>query len=322
VEKSDVLVVGDALIDMFLSISAADEHCHVNEAKYEICFTRGAKIPIDDCKFLLGGNACNVSVGLSRLGIKAGIGAEIGDDEFSKKIVSGLQKENVSLEFLKQVPGEEASFAIDLTFMNDRTILSRHKKRSHEISIENAQCAWVYLTSLGEEWEPLYKRVTEFVQNNNIKLAFNPGSRQLKEGLDSFRSILPNTTILFINKEEAEDMVYGKDQGLSDEQKKPEILLQKIRELGPKEVSMTDGEKGSYFMDENGKMFFQGIIPAKFVQKTGVGDAYASGFVAGIVNGKTVQQAMLSGAINSSSVTEHIVAQTGLLRKEEMEKRL
>ncbi len=79
-EKLDVLTVGDALIDMYLSVSSADEHCHIDEEKCEICFKRGAKIPVDDCKFLLGGNACNVSVGLSRLGIKSGIAVEIGDD--------------------------------------------------------------------------------------------------------------------------------------------------------------------------------------------------------------------------------------------------
>lgn len=320
-EKLDVLAVGDALIDMYLSV-AVSEHCHIDEEKYEVCFTRGAKIPIDDCKFLLGGNACNVSVGLSRLGIKAGIAAEIGDDEFSKKIVIGLQKENVSLEFLKQVPGEEASFAIDLTFMKDRTILSRHIKRAHDIPIENAQCMWVYLTSLGEEWKPLYQRVCMKVRGARPSyLAFNPGSRQLKAGLESFINVLPQTDIFFLNKEEAEDIVYGKDQELSDEQKKPEILLQKVKELGSNAVSMTDGENGSYYIDETGRIFFQNIIPAKFVQKTGVGDAYASGFLAGLIGGKNVQESMLLGAMNSSNVVGFIGAQTGLLRKEEMEER-
>jgi hypothetical protein len=51
-------------------------------------------------------------------------------------------------------------------------------------------------------------------------------------------------------------------------------------------------------------------------------DAYASGFLAGIIGRKEVQEAMLSGAVNSASVIEHLGAQTGLLRKEELEERI
>src|SRR6267142_1010294 len=112
----DVLSVGDALLDLFLDISKADEHCHASEEKQEICFSSGAKIPVNDCKFLLGGNACNTSVALKRLGLRVALAAEIGDDEFSQKIIAGLQQEQVDLTFLKQTPDAQTSFSIDLMF--------------------------------------------------------------------------------------------------------------------------------------------------------------------------------------------------------------
>src|SRR5436190_10478017 len=118
-----VLVVGDALIDIFLFINTASEHCHVDEKTCEICFTLGAKIPVDDAHFLLGGNACNVAVGLSRLGVRAALITELGSDEFGKKIIAGLRKEHVNLKFLKQTPGSQTSFSVDLITAKDRTIL-------------------------------------------------------------------------------------------------------------------------------------------------------------------------------------------------------
>src|SRR5256885_205995 len=98
----DVLTVGDALLDIYLFLNQENEHCHVNEEKNEMCFIIGAKVPVEECKFALGGNACNVAVSLTRLGLQAAIAAETGDDEFSKKIIAGLQQEHVDLTFLKQ----------------------------------------------------------------------------------------------------------------------------------------------------------------------------------------------------------------------------
>lgn len=320
--QMDVLAVGDALIDIFLSINSADEHCHPNEDKSEICFIAGAKIPVDDCSFLLGGNACNISVGLSRLQVRTALAAEIGDDEFSHKIITDLQKENVDLTLLKQNTQQQTSFSIDLTFINDRTIFSRHVTRMHDLAIETINPSFLYLTSLGDEWKVLYQRVFTYSVSHNIKIAFNPGSKQFKAGVDKFKYMFAQTEILFINKEEAEEIIYGSDQNITEALKEPESLLVQIKQLGPRVVSMTDGKQGSYTIDNNGNISFQKVIPTTFVQKTGVGDAYASGFLAALLNGKGIPEAMVWGAINSSSVVSHQGAQGGLLTKAEILERM
>jgi len=313
-----VLCAGDVIVDAFISIKHADEHCHTSEKEKEICFTAGAKIPVDDCQFRLGGNASNVSVGLSRLGFKTALIAETGDDEFAQKIVKGLREEKVSLEFMKQTQNAPATFAINLTFMHDRTILSRHVKRKHDLDFENATTSWVYLTSIGEEWKPLYHKVLTFVKTRNTMLAFNPGSKQLQDGVRNFSDILQLVEILFVNKEEAEEIVFGREKKESKDE-----LLYALQKLGPKIVSITDGERGSYAVDKNGRIYTQEMIPSVFKQKTGVGDAYASGFLASLFyNQGDMQQALLWGATNASSVVEHIGAQPGLLTKEELLRRV
>lgn len=314
----EILCIGDALVDMFLALTNADEHTHIDQQKREICFIAGAKIPIENCQFLLGGNACNVSVGLSRLGVNVSLAAEMGDDEFSKKIITGLEREKVDHSLIKISEGSETSFAIDLTFMRDRTIFSRHVKRAHDIIFENSKFSWIFLTSMGEEWKPLYEKVFEYVKAKNIKLAFNPGSRQLKAGVNSFRNILSVSEIVFINREEAEDFVYGTDQNIADDKKNPENLLREVKKMEPKIVSITDGDKGSYTIDQEGNIFFQEAFPTTFLQKTGVGDAYASAFMAGLIQGKNIQESMRDGALNASNVIQHIGAQTGLLTKEQL----
>lgn len=318
-QQFDILCVGDALIDIFLFLTNPDEHFHESDQGHEFCFKLGAKIPVSDSKFYLGGDACNVSVGLSRLGLQVALVGETGDDMFAQKVIDGLQKENVHLDFFKQTENTPATFSVNIVAMQDRTILSRHITRQHEIDFTSAQSKWVYLTSLGDVWEPLYKNVLEYVTKNNIQLAFNPGSKQLQAGKDSFSDILKRVDVLFVNKEEASKILSGSEETT----KNIEDLLKEVQLLGPKIVSITDGANGSSAIDTHGKIYQQGTIPGEYVQKTGVGDAYATGFLGSLFyNKEDIQKAMLWGAINASSVVGHLGAQGGLLKKEAVEKKV
>ena len=51
-----------------------------------LCVPYGQKIPLAGCEFLLGGNATNVAVGLSRAGFSTALIAELATDEFAEKI--------------------------------------------------------------------------------------------------------------------------------------------------------------------------------------------------------------------------------------------
>lgn len=309
----DVLCIGDATVDAFLTIHDADLYCRLNENDCELCIKYGEKIPVDKHELLLGGIASNVSVGLSRLGIKAGICAEIGDDELSQKIIKDLDRENVDRTFLFQTKGQPTSFAVGLNFKGERTLFVCHTKREHDFSLDNIKVQWLYLGGLGQKWEEPYKKTLDYAQKNNLRLAFTPGSSQLEELTQTLFAVLKKTEILFVNKGEA-IKIAGGDFDVK-------TLLVRLRELGPKRVVITDGENGSYAVDEKGS-YRLGVFPAEVVERTGAGDAYVSGFLAATILEKPIVEAMRFGAINAASVIEHVGAQTGLLTKEEIEKRM
>src|SRR5690349_6605589 len=75
----DVLTIGDAKLDTFLTINENNPKCRLDETTKELCFKHGEKISVEHTHFSVGGNGANVTVGLSRLGIKATIAAETGD---------------------------------------------------------------------------------------------------------------------------------------------------------------------------------------------------------------------------------------------------
>lgn len=317
-----IVCIGDALIDTFLSIHDAARYCRVDHEHMEICFEAGAKILVDDAQFLLGGNACNASVGLSRLGFTSILAAEIGTDEFSQKIIKGLQADHVSLELVTQTPDAPSTFSVCLNFKSERTLFVRHVVRKHEIDLEKITPNWVYLTSLGKEWEGLYAKTKTYVEKTGAKLAFNPGSTQLLAGREHFKDILLLTNILLVNKEEAEEILYGSVQHTQNTANTPVVMVKELQKLGPKIVCITDGEHGSDAVDEKGVVYHQNIVPSEYVEKTGAGDAYSSGFIGALINEKTMQEAMLWGSVNSASVITKYGAQPGLLTKQSLLERI
>ncbi len=311
----EIVTVGNAIIDAFLLIHDTNIHCRLDEKTGELCVKHGEKILLDNAEFVLGGNACNVSVGLSRLGNKTALCAEIGSDEFSPKIVNGLTAEHVDLSLLQQTPGARSSFAIGINFKGDRTLFIEHIKRKHEFKFDLVETPWLFLTSLGNEWHAAYNAVAAYALSHKVQLAFNPGSYQLEAGRSSIEKLLQLSHILFVNKQEAQRLLESQEPDIS-------ALLSKLQELGPQIIVITDGKNGSFVRDVDGRKYTLPIFAAPIIERTGAGDAFASGFLGATIQGAAISEAMRWGAINAAGVIQKVGAQAGLLTKEQMQREL
>jgi len=312
----DVITIGGAVLDVFLDIHDESKHCCIKtDAQGEwFCLKRGEKIPVDALHYDVGGNAANVAVGLSRLGVKTAAYVHYGSDEISQKIVATLKEEGVGTEFTVEDKNETSPISIIINFQGDRSLFAHHIVREHalpQVSVPK----WIYLTSVGERWEDLYRQIVDFVKANNVKLAFNPGSHQMDSGIESIADQLKTSYLLFVNKQEGKKIA----KTTNDDVK---TILTQLQAIGPKIVSLTDGSKGSYAIDEEGKVYHLGVFSVTPLERTGAGDSYAAGFLAALIHGLPVGDAMRWGAANAASVISKIGAEKGLLRKEEMEKKL
>jgi len=305
----DVVCVGNATVDSFLTLRQANDHLRLQKETNELCMKFGEKITVDKAEILIGGDAANVSVGTARLGLKTAIIAEIGKDEFAEKIKNTLSKEDVDTSNILETEGQQSSFSTIINYQGERTIFSEHVKRNHSFSFDNIFTKWIYLTSLGEEWLTAYSKTLDFIKKTQALLAFNPGTLQIKN-CKNIENILLATNLLFVNKEEAEELL-----GYSGGKKGAEDLVKDLQKLGPKIAVITDGKNGSFASGNDGNILKKEIIPAEVVEKTGAGDAYSSGFLSAVINNKTIEEAMEWGTKNAAAVIGKVGAQTGLLSK-------
>lgn len=310
----DVLCVGSVKIDTFLTLNEANKHLRLLKETDELCIKFGEKIVVDKAKVLLGGNAANVSVGISRLGLNVSILAEIGKDEFAQKIINTLKNENVDISNILQDEGKQSSFSTIINYKGERTIFSEHVKRQHNFNFEDISAKWVYLTSLGNEWQNAYERTLAFVKGSNCLLAFNPGTLQLENGRDNLKDILSSANLLLVNKDEAEEILK-----YSHGENSIEKILMDLQKLGPKIVVITNGKNGSFSIDVNKNILKKDAIEVEAIEKTGAGDAYSSAFLAALVHKQTLAEAMDWGTKNSAAVIKRVGAQPGLLHKTDFE---
>jgi sugar/nucleoside kinase (ribokinase family) len=317
----DILCIGDSVVDIFLKIPENNNHFELDKKNNKLLIDFGEKINVEKYVLEIGGNATNTSVGLSRLGLITGICTEIGNDEFSQKVIARLNEEKIQKNLVIQDPDQKTSFSVVINYHAERTIFSEHVKRNHEFDFKSVDTKCVYLTSLGMIWEKAYKQTLDYIKSSNAILAFNPGTLQLEKRDNLVLEIVENSDYLFLNKEEAEVLLYGKEINLSNLNERESIikrLLFGLKGLGAKNIIITDSNNGSYLLDIDHKYYKLGILDSEVLEKTGAGDSYTSGFLAAIIDGNNVRDAMVWGSINASSVVTKIGAQEGLLSKSEM----
>lgn len=333
--KFDILTIGGAVRDITFytnqgKIFATPENLI---AQKMVAFEYGAKINIAEAYFTFGGGAANTAISLSRLGLKTATVVRLGKDEAGKNILNKLKKEKVNTDFVQTdyLAPTGFSFILSVEKIDKEHTAFLYRGANENLSFKPKRfdqlfTRWSYVTSLsGPFWQKTLKSIFNFAKNKNIKIIWNPGNLQLQAGEKVLASFLKQTYILILNKDEAIELVLsGIKVGRRNPHylNKPLYLLNILNDWGVKIVVITEGKKGAWVYDGK-KIYQQKIRRAKVVDTTGVGDAFGSGFVAGIIANKgDIQKALAWGMINSASVLGKVGAQNGLLTLKELEKKL
>lgn len=312
--KFDVLSLGPARMDVFVNLLDHDvaQICSIDRRRCMIELGFGEKVPVQGIGWSVGGNAGNNAVGLARLGYKTGIVGAVGTGFLDQQVKDTLDREQVDTTHL-QMQGDDQGLGVVINYQAERTILSHYAPARGAFPQDPAMLAtWVYLTSMGEDWEEFYKQSVQWSEQTGAKIAFNPGGRQIKGDISA---VLQRSELLFVNREEGNAILGANHKSQAST---PKELLMSLHNFGPKVVVVTDGPDGA-FVTNGQKQWFMPVIPAPVVERTGAGDAFGAGFMAAVLHGYDVGEAMRWGACNSGSVLGYIGPQQGLLTREQMQ---
>jgi ribokinase len=319
-QQYDFVAIGDILTDAFIELNKdeADVSIDLDTGSQTLHMPFGSKLPYNDVTVVAAvGNSPNASVGAHRLGLQSAIVTHIGNDKNGKECLEALRDEGVHTDFVKIHEGKRTNYHYVLRYGPERTILINHEQYPYALPDFPAPPKFFYFSSVGEHGIPYHHEIAEYVKNHETKLAFQPGTFQIKVGYEEIRDVYEATELFFCNKEEAQAILKSSEQHIP-------TLIRGIRELGPTIPVITDGPKGAYTVDTDDQAWHLPMYPdpAPPVDRTGAGDSFSSTFTAAIILGKEPAEALTWGPINSMNVVQHIGAQAGLLSREELLKHL
>lgn len=314
----EFLAVGDTVIDDFIRLKDASVHCNINNESCEICMRWGDKIPYDFHVLIPAvGNSSNAAVSAARLGLSTGLRAYVGQDAYGAQCIEVLRKEGVDVQYVEKQAGKTTNYNYVLWFESQRTILVKYETFEYRVPPITAGPKWLYLSSLSDNSLPYHHALLDMLKKfPETKLAFQPGTFQIKMGKEALAGVYARADIFFCNREEAErilELPAGSDM---------KALLNGVRALGPKTAVITDDTRGAYAMDASGSALHcpRYPDPRPPYEITGAGDALASTTVVALGLGKPLAEALKWGSANASAVLQKVGAQDGLLSREELEK--
>lgn len=307
--RSDIkiLSLGAAVQDVFLQGKLFTPKKEGKEYVEE--FELGSKNDIEGVIFSTGGGATNASVTFARQGLHAMFMGKIGNDIAGKAVLDDLHNEDIDTSLVQYLKDIGTGYSCLLLAPNgERTVLTYRGASAHlDINIEDfndVEADWMLVTSMAGNFEAL-ETVFSYAESKNINIAMIPGKDELREP-EKYIKFVPRLKILTANKEELQMLYKGE-------------TLEQLVLAANKDVHFvvcTDGPNGAVASDRWHIVTAGMYEDVPVIDRSGAGDAFASGFIAKIACEESLESAVVFASANSTSVVGSIGAKKGILNND------
>lgn len=322
--KQRILGIGNALVDILTQIP--DDHIldelnlpkgtmqHV-DAEHSLAV--GEALKQYGSVMAAGGSTANTMSGIAKLGLPAGYIGKVGRDARGDFFEEAMWQTHVKPMMMKTDTPTGCAQAI-ISKDGERTFAT-YLGAALELSADDIT------SELLEGWDIFYvegylvsnrallDKVLPMAKENNMTTAMDLASFNVVEAnRDYLRNLVGNyIDVLFANEEEAKAFSGKEDpeEALHDMASMCDIAIVKV------------GSKGSYVQrgDEIVKI---GPIPAQVIDTTGAGDMWASGFMAGLIQGESLHKCAMMGATLAANIIEVLGAKMDEARWEKIQNKL
>lgn len=334
-----VLTIGGAMYDIFIQLDTAQTLKTLNNHQC-LVLSDGKKMEVDQVTYHTGGGATNAATLFSLCDFATTVFCKVGTDDAGEFIINSLNGRGINTSAILKTPilPTGTSFIMPNPSGNRTALVYRGANmtlQEQELPYELlSQAPLIYITSLSGQTAQFLPIITNVARPTAELIAVNPGTSQLTTHVQTLIEALPFIDVLILNTHEATLLMnnlskatQASSQSFSSEDTLPELLrshsatstsfsltqfFTTINQLGPHTVVVTNGKEGVYAFNNN-TIYFHPSIAEKVVSTLGAGDAFGSTFTAFLAKGKSIEDALRAGSINSAAVLQHMGTTTGLL---------
>ena len=239
-----------------------------------------------------GGAEGTVAVGVKRLGHTAGWISQLGEDELGHYILSFIQGEGVDVSNVRMVPDKQTGLFVRerLPLGEARHFYYRTGSAFSEIAPEALQEDYIssakilHITGITPALSKTCRRTidaaVEIAKTHRLTITFDPNLRLKLWRVDEARPVierLMKSADYVLPGIEEMHALYGT--------RSVERLLDHLHEIGCERIVLKLGKEGAMLSLPSGTETLAGYPVESPVDLMGAGDAFAAGFIAGILKG-------------------------------------
>ncbi len=275
----------------------------------------GELVLADQLLLTIGGCAANVAVDLAKLGASAAVVGRVGDDVFGRVVAEMLRERGVDVSAVRTTPGLDTSQTLIVNVAGqDRRFIHSFGANAvfRAVDISTAPCRVLYLGGyllMNEVHPEELRQVFAAARRGGAKTVLDVVTPGPADYLARLAPVLPEVDVFLPNNHEAE-LITGEHD--------PMTQAERFLALGAKTAIVTLGDRGSVLATE-GKRLRAGAFPAAFVDGSGGGDAFAAGYIDGLLRGLDAEGCLRRASAVGASCVRAIGTTTSVFTGEELE---
>jgi sugar/nucleoside kinase (ribokinase family) len=273
---------------------------------------RGTLIGIDRIELHTGGCAANTGVSLSKLGVKTNIVGKVGHDSLGDFMISSIERQGANMAGVVRDPhsptsatmvmvdsGGERSF-IHSTGTNATFSESDIRWEVIEAApILHVAGPFLMTDFVGDQCANVLRRAQELGKVTTLDTVWDFTGRWM----DVLKPSLPYLDYALPSIDEAKAIT-----GKSDVRDIAQVFL----DNGVRNVGIKLGAEGSYFRTAAGDEVRVGSLPVDAIDSLGAGDAWAAGFLTGLVYKWDAERCLRFANAVGASCVQALGATTGV----------
>jgi sugar/nucleoside kinase (ribokinase family) len=262
----------------------------------------GELVTTDRMILTIGGGASNVAVDLRKMNVSVAIAAAVGDDAFGRIVRDELEAHGVETVDLKTSRTQPTSQTLIVNVQGqDRRFIhligAYGEYRAEDIPIKRVQqCRALYLgyfllmpSLTAEGLIPVFQTA----RHSGAKVIVDVAIGSRGDHAAKLERLLPHVDVFTPNRDEGEVILGERD---------PLRQAEAFRKMGAGTVIITLGADGAVLVGARDRLRV-GVYAIEFVDGSGGGDAFAAGFIYGLLKGYDAENCLkLASALGASCV--------------------
>lgn len=274
---------------------------------------------VKDIESFPGGSAANTVYGLAKLGINTGFVGSVGDDKDGKKLISDFKAVDVDTSQIKVERGSHTGTAICLSDKLGKRALyivsgANDLLRAKDIDLDYLKQARISHCSsfVNDAQFEIQTDLSEKI-HGTVKISLAPGMLYASKGFKALSPLFKTTYVVFLNREEIECLT-GEDFRTGAQACLRAGCQIVVVTLGKGIITNEAKTITSYIRDMRGEYHIEADIRENrnTFETTGAGDAFAAGFLLGLLKGKRLEECGTLGDIMAQFAIREVGARKGL----------